>query len=153
MKLYLVPHAEALAKEENPDRPLSDKGRAEAGRMAAFLSSASISAAHVVHSGKARARETAVILAAPLGVDVSEAGFDLSPNGSTDGLAEAASGSTKDLMVVGHLPFMARAVSRLVGGGEEAAVVSFEPGSVACLEREDAGWTLAWMVRPELLGE
>ncbi len=56
------------------------------------------------------------------------------------------------LGVVGHLPFMGRLVARLTAGAEDAEIAAFRPGSVACLERaEDGGWTLAWMLRPELL--
>ncbi len=66
-------------------------------------------------------------------------------------------------MVVGHLPFMGRLVSHLVAGSEDADVVAFQPGTVACLERADGedaedgedgegDWAVAWMVWPGLLG-
>ena len=55
-------------------------------------------------------------------------------------------------MLVGHLPFMAGLVSRLVAGREDAGLVAFEPGSVVCLQRTDEhAWTIAWMLRPRLL--
>ncbi|MBL4614083.1 MAG: hypothetical protein JKY27_04320 [Magnetovibrio sp.] len=37
MKLYLVQHAKALSKEENPRRTLSQEGLNDAIKMAAFL--------------------------------------------------------------------------------------------------------------------
>lgn len=37
MRLYLVQHGEALRKEENPERPLSDRGQETVRRVAAFL--------------------------------------------------------------------------------------------------------------------
>lgn len=65
---------------------------------------------------------------------------------------EQARGWTQDTLVAGHLPFMNRAAALLLAGREDPPVVSFQPGSVACLERDASGrWTLAWMLRPELL--
>ena len=37
MHLYLVQHGLAQPKDENPERPLSDRGRTDVGRMASFL--------------------------------------------------------------------------------------------------------------------
>ncbi len=155
MKLYLVQHAEAVPAEDNPDRPLSDKGRSDVRRVASFLAR-SVHVGRIVHSPKMRARDTAVLLAQVLGPGgvVEEAASGLAPNDATDALAGAIAGWSEDAMVVGHLPFMDRLASRLVAGSEEANVAAFQPGTVACLERADdgGGWALAWMVRPELLG-
>ncbi|MFQ6047560.1 MAG: histidine phosphatase family protein, partial [Gemmatimonadales bacterium] len=64
MRLYLMQHGEAKSKEENPDRPLTDGGRAEVEAVARLLSDRQL-VPHVAafHSGKTRARETAEILA------------------------------------------------------------------------------------------
>jgi len=153
MKLYLVQHGDTLPKETDPERPLSDKGRADVARMAAFLAPA-VRVAHVLHSGRTRARDTAALLAAALGPGGAiEEMAGVGPTDPTDALADAATGWSEDVMVVGHLPFMGRLVSRLVAGSEDAGVVAFAPGSVVCLERADGAWTVAWMVRPALLGE
>ncbi len=154
MRVYLVQHAEAVPAEENPDRPLSEKGRNDVQRVASFLAR-SVHVGRIVHSPKARARDTAVLLAQVLGPGgvVEEAVSGLAPDDATDGLAEAIAGWSEDVIVVGHLPFMGRLASRLAAGSEEANVAAFQPGTVVCLERaDDGGWTLAWMVRPELLG-
>jgi phosphohistidine phosphatase len=67
-------------------------------------------------------------------------------------VAEEAASWSQDTMLVGHLPFMGKLASWLLSGTEQADAVSFRPGSVACLERGAEGsWTLAWMIRPELL--
>jgi phosphohistidine phosphatase SixA len=56
-------------------------------------------------------------------------------------------------MVVSHRPLLDKLVSRLVTGSKEPALVTFVPGAALCLERgESERWTMAWMVRPELLG-
>lgn len=153
MRLYLVQHGEALTKDVDPERPLSEGGRRDVGRTAAFLGTAGVRVAVVAHSGKARALETAEILAAAVapGSDVA-ARSGIAPKDPAETVAREAEGWVEDGMLVGHQPFMGRLVSLLVTGSEDAGAVAFQPGSVACLERGDAGqWTLAWMLRPELL--
>jgi phosphohistidine phosphatase len=153
MQLYLVQHGEALAEGVDPARPLSASGRADVARMAAFLAAAGVRAGRVMHSGKRRAEQTAEILAAAVAPDTAPAAHaGLSPNDPPDGVAREAAAWSYPIMLVGHLPFMARLASRLVAGGEDAGVVAFQPGSVVCLERTDQHrWTIAWMVRRELL--
>ncbi len=164
MRVYLVQHAEAVPADENPDRPLSEKGRNDARRVASFLAR-SVRVGRVIHSPKTRARDTAVLLAQALGPGgvVEEAASGLAPDDSVEVAADVIAGWPEDTMVVGHLPFMGRLAAYLVAGSEDADVVAFQPGTVACLERADgedaedgkdgAGdWAVAWMVRPGLLG-
>ena len=153
MRLYLVQHGEALAREVDPDRPLSEKGRTEVGRMAAMLAG-HVSVTQVLHSGKTRARQTAELLAVKLadGAPVEQM-EGLAPDDPVAPVAQQFLGEKADTLVVGHLPFMARLVTRLISGSEDPAVVSFRPGSVACLEPADGvSWRLQWMLRPDLLG-
>lgn len=157
MKLYLVQHGEAVAKHENPDRPLTEKGRKDVQRMAAFLARSGVRVARVIHSGRTRARETAVLLAQIIGPGrvVEEAESGLAPDDSTDELAAAVARLGENLMVVGHQPSMGRMVARLVAGRDDPDLLAFEPGAVACLERRpgDGGWVVDWMVGPRLLGQ
>jgi phosphohistidine phosphatase len=153
MRLFLVQHGEALAKEVDPERPLSEQGRSDVARIADFLKRAGIRVARVAHSGKTRAEQTAELLAAAVapGSDTeSRSGID--PMDPIEAVAEEAATWSQDAMLVGHLPFMGRLASRLLSQGARADAVAFRPGSVACLERGAEGnWTLAWMIRPELL--
>ncbi len=155
MALYLAQHGEALSKADNPERPLSDKGRDDAERMASFLARSGVRVDRVYHSGKARARDTAMLLSQTLGPGgvVEEISPGLAPNDATDNLHTLAERWDDDVMVVGHLPFMGRMVSHLVGGSPDSETVSFEPGTVVSLEKnEDGAWAINWMVRPSLLG-
>ncbi len=153
MKVYLTQHGEALAKESDPERPLSDKGRADVASLAQHLRASGVSVARVWHSGKTRARQTAELLAANIGkAAVVEAMEGLGPKDSGDELLRSLESMSDDLLVAGHQPFMGRCVTRLLTGREERPLVDFRPGSVACLERDQGGgWTLQWMLRPELL--
>ena len=82
--VILVRHGEALSKQEDPARPLSDRGRNRAETTARWLASIGLPVGEIRHSGKARARETAEIVAAALdaGERVREA-EGLAPNDDT----------------------------------------------------------------------
>jgi len=149
MKLYLAQHGEALTKEEHTERPLSDKGRIDVGRVAWHLAMLGLEVAEVQHSGKTRARESAEILAASLGAVCGDRN-GLGPNDPVAAVAEASAEWQEDRLLVGHLPFMGRLTDHLVGGGEDLDLLAFSPGCLACLEREDAGsWRIEWMLNPD----
>jgi phosphohistidine phosphatase len=155
MRLYLVQHGEALPKEEDPERPLSERGRSDVAMTASFLRQAGIQVTRVAHSGKTRARQTAELLAAVVapGGD-AEGRSGIGPMDPIEPLAEEVASWSQDTMLVGHLPFMGRLASWLLWQGEHPESVGFRPGSVVCLEREaERGWALAWMIRPELLAD
>ena len=106
----------------------------------------------ILHSGKARAEQTAGLLAASVGIeDHIQVAGGIGPLDPVDAFARALSDWTEDTLVVGHLPFMGKLVSYLIVGNDASSVVAFVPGTVVCLERGDeANWSIAWMVRPGL---
>src|SRR6188508_1633395 len=76
MLLHLVRHADAGDPEAwtGPDaaRPLSDKGRAQADRLGAFLAAHDFKADAAIASPKLRAVQTAEIVAGHLGIAVTQ---------------------------------------------------------------------------------
>jgi phosphohistidine phosphatase len=154
MKLYLVQHGQAKAKDEDPHRPLTPRGREDVEKVAAFLKPLRLGVRTVRHSGKTRAAQTAEILAAAMAVEEGVVQQDgLAPNDSVAPTAQMLSGMTDDLMIVGHMPFMAKLAATLLTGDEAAGCVAFQQGGVVCLERSgEAAWQVAWMIVPELLG-
>jgi phosphohistidine phosphatase len=155
MRLYLVQHGDSLPKDVNPDRPLSDQGRHDVERLAAFLAKRRLRVSRLYHSGKTRAEQTAELLGWAVDREgQAEARDGLAPNDPTEPVAQEAADWQDDAMIVGHLPFVDRLASRLVAGREDAGVAFFVPGTAVCLEQaEEGGWGVAWMVRPELLPE
>lgn len=154
MRLYLVQHGAAQAKERDVERPLSEHGRADVERLAAVLALREVRADRVLHSGKARAEQTAVLLAEALTDDGRcEAEPGLLPNDPVEAVATETERWNDDVVLVGHLPFMTRLAALLVVGRENADIVAFRPGTMLCLERAEDSWSIAWMLRPELLGE
>jgi phosphohistidine phosphatase len=154
MKIYLVQHGEAVAKEVDPERPLTDQGTTDVQRIAGALKHAGVEVKRVVHSGKLRARQTAEILAIEIAPGMQLETSDLiRPNDNPAAFDLQINGGNLDTMVVGHLPFMAKLVSHLVAGDDSQAVVAYQPGSVVCLELiGNDSWQINWMLRPELWG-
>ncbi|MCW3975868.1 MAG: histidine phosphatase family protein, partial [Candidatus Bathyarchaeota archaeon] len=59
MKLYLVQHAGAKKEEEDPVRPLSEKGWRDIDKILNFLKGKGIGVSKIFHSEKLRAKQTA----------------------------------------------------------------------------------------------
>ncbi|MDA0998290.1 MAG: phosphohistidine phosphatase SixA [Proteobacteria bacterium] len=156
MRVYIVRHGNAVDAEQNPTRPLSERGRRDVQRMASFLGRAQVRVVRVVHSGKTRAAQTALLLAEVLGPGklVEEMSLGLNPGDEPEPAAKAIQGWTGDSMLVGHLPHLGRLVAYMTAGDDEKQIVDFATGAVACLERGDNGngWRLRWMMEPKLLG-
>ncbi len=154
MDLYLMQHGEATTEAENPDRPLTDAGRAAVQRVAARARTSRVQVSHCVHSGKLRAEQTAQLLAIGLGAEiVVEARAGLAPNDPVAPVAEWIRSLTGHdaLVLVGHLPFLDKLASLLVAGKEEAQVLRFQMGGLVKLEPEDDdGFSVAWALTPEL---
>ncbi|MDI6852759.1 MAG: phosphohistidine phosphatase SixA [Deltaproteobacteria bacterium] len=153
MFLYLVQHAEAKSKEEDPGRDLTDKGRADIGKVAGFLGKLDLRVGRVVHSGKARAKTTAEILAEAVkpsqGITETEG---LAPLDDPGIWAEKVAKMTENAMLVGHLPHLARLAGLLLCQDREKAPVNFKMGGVVCLSRSEPGqWGLEWMLIPEIM--
>jgi len=153
MRFYLVQHGDAVPKDVDPDRPLSDKGRADIKRLAKWLLSQNIQVAQILHSGKSRAKQTAEILRPLLETpgQVFE-GQGLAPNDSPEAFLRQLRNSKKDMLIAGHMPFMSRIVSQALTGAPDLKLVEFLPGSVAGIERSDrTTWHLFMFARPEFL--
>ena len=152
MKLYLVQHGQAKAKEDDPERPLTDQGRRDVERVAALLKPLDLTVSAVWHSGKTRADQTAQLLATAIQADEGVVQRDgLAPKDPVGPVVKALADRQADLMIVGHMPFMAKLASALLAGDRKAAIVTFQQGGICCLQRDDAGWHVAWMVVPAVL--
>lgn len=153
MRLYIVQHGDALPKDINPDRPLSDRGRADIQRLTEWLSSRNFHVEQILHSGKARAKETAEMLRPLLeSRDEIHASDGLAPNDSPEAFLMQVRRSRKDTLVASHMPFVARTVSQALTGETDQQLVEFVPGSVAGIESSDGvSWRLFMFVRPEFL--
>jgi phosphohistidine phosphatase len=149
---YLVRHGTAASGPDDRTRPLTPAGRAEVLATARALASRGVEVAEIRHSGLARARETANILGETLtparGI---HAAANLAPEGDPDAAAAELELTAEPLMLVGHLPHLARLAAALVGGAALERI-AFAPATAVGLERRPDGWTLAQVVPPRAGG-
>ncbi len=148
MKVYLVQHAKPKPEEEDPQKPLSEQGRADAQKVAEFAKNIKVN--KIQHSGKLRAQQTAEILGNSLSVVVVKAD-SLEPMADTQIWANRLEEQSEDVMLVGHLPHLVKLASQLLTQNQEKPVISFKQGGIVCLEKTERGWQVAWMVTPDLL--
>jgi phosphohistidine phosphatase len=153
MRIYLVQHGEAKSEQEDPRRTLTDKGIRTLQKVTDFLRPLTLAVDTVWHSGKARAQQTAELLAEALGAQAPVVAREgLGPKDPVAATKEALEHAGGDVMIVGHLPFLGKLVALLVTNREELEIVEFQYGSVVCLERRVGGnWKVGWMITPGLL--
>lgn len=153
MRFYLVQHGDAVSKDIDPDRPLSDKGRLDVKKLQVFLSGHGVVVSQIWHSGKTRARETAELLRPLLSASSEIHRRDgLAPNDAPQAFIEELHGIDEDILVASHMPFVSRTVSQALAGSADRALIDFVPGSIAGIARHDDGsWRLFMFVRPENL--
>jgi len=153
MKLYLIQHGEAKPATEDPQRPLTVRGEEEVRRISKAAKALDIHPSIVFHSGKLRAKQTADIVAGLLNIpDLSVQAVDgLNPNDDVPAWAERISQETRDLMMVGHLPFLEKLTSLVLCGDENARLVLFRYGAIVHLDqKEDKKWAVRWILTPEM---
>jgi len=154
--LHLLRHADAgePAAWEGDDalRPLSDKGRRQAERLASLLSRSKRPPGAIITSPKARAEQTARIVADALGLEIR---FDERLAGPMDLEVLAAiledAGAPEAPALVGHDPDFSDLASELTG-----APLALQKGSLARIDLpagpSAAGGLLRWLVPPDFLG-
>jgi phosphohistidine phosphatase len=149
----LVQHGEAKPETKDPQRPLTDRGHEEVRRVARYAAAVGVRVAEIRHSGKLRARQTAEILAEhlkpPKGVHVMEG---LEPNADPGKTRADLEQAGDGVMLVGHLPHLARLASSLLVGDPGREIVRFRNGAIVCLVRAEGGWLVRWILTPELAG-
>ena len=153
MKLYLVQHAEACSKDSNPDRPLTEKGKTDANRMAVFLRQANVRVDRVIHSGKLRAQQTTDRMMNAIAKDCSaEVAQGIGPNDDPAPVLQQALTWKQDTLIISHMPFLGRLVTQLLMRDNKSFSIEFTPGTIVCLQRtEDYRWVIDWVIKPELL--
>jgi len=152
MHLYLVQHAEAKKKEEDPLRMLTDKGTQDIKKVASYVAKLNLKVSNIYHSGKTRALQTAQILHESLNTSAGILQTDgLSPKDEPGVWAERLSSVKDNFIIVGHLPHLSKLASLLVAGDERKDIVNVQIASIVCLRRFDDGhWAIDWMMTPEI---
>jgi phosphohistidine phosphatase len=153
MFLYLVQHGEALGKDVDRSRSLSEKGVGDVKKMASFSRDLKISPHQIVHSGKMRALQTAQLLEDRVTSDRVVLESDgLSPMDDPEMWFGRLSKMNEDIMIVGHLPYLDKLASLLLCRDKEKNIINFEMGSILCLKRlEEFNWNVEWFIKPGMI--
>ena len=151
--IYLVQHGEPKSKEEDPNRPLTEKGKKDVAKTATvFKAAVNDPIATIFHSGKARSLETATILCSILESSAPTKAEGLAPMDDPQDWARKLSESQSPIMVVGHLPHLEKLASLLVVGKESPAIVRFEMGGVVAFKQDNEGaWRITGMTMPSTI--
>lgn len=130
-------------------RPLSGPGRAAVSRVAADAAARGARPELVWHSGKLRARQTADLFwraCNPLAAFSAVRG--LQPDDPPSWMRDQLAGQTRSVMLVGHMPHLARLLHLLRGDPRETPPDFPLHGCVA-LERDGEGWKEIWRLESD----
>ncbi len=148
MKLYLVRHGEALSSDT-----LTPVGIEETESVAKHLKECGgIEIDEILHSAKTRAKQTAKILGKRLAPDVTLIEREgMKPMDSIESILEEIHTFDRNVMLVGHLPFMERLLTTLLFYEERPSPVTFCGSCIVCLEGENNNWMISWIFSPTLV--
>jgi phosphohistidine phosphatase len=152
MALYLIQHGKSLPKDQDPKKGLSEEGIAETERIAGVAKGYGVQVSNINHSGKTRARQTAEIFATAL--EPHGGIHEVSGLNPLDDVVAPADtlDSTKNIMLVGHLPFMERLTSYLITGSTQKPVFKFQNSGIVCLDKDPVAesWVIKWALMPNI---
>ena len=146
--VYLVQHGQAKPEDEDPERPLTDRGVEEVTGVAHWaIDSFGVRPQCIVHSGKTRARQTAEIWGRMLDIDVEERD-GLAPNDDPGTWTARLAAETREVMLVGHLPHLAKLAGLLLTGDLNHPLIGFHEGGVVAIGATDEGWLVRLVLPP-----
>jgi phosphohistidine phosphatase len=157
LELYLLRHADAGDPDgwqgDDADRPLSEKGRHQAGSLGRFLAARGVSVDSILSSPKSRAMETAQLVADSVNATVT-ADDRLGERLDVDGLAGVIEDAgVRRLLVVGHDPDFSDLCATLTG----AAYLPLKKGALARLDLslplQPAAGILRWLLPPGVVAK
>ena len=149
-RLFLIRHAKAEPASGHNDyeRALTDRGRADARRIATVLGARDMLPETLIHSGALRAMQTAEILASqwPRRVELQEElGLYDANQSMLFARTRALSDQVESVAFVGHNPGVGDLATALAGYGAAPELrrmtAKFPTGSVAVIDFEIAAWT------------
>lgn len=152
MPIYLVQHGKNISKEEDPDPGLSKQGIQDTKRIAEVASNYNIHVDSIVYSVKRRAGQTAEIFASSL--HPSDGIHEIAGLKPMDDVAQFAETihNKKNLMIVGHLPFLSKLTSYLIFDSTTPTVFKFQNSGIVCLNQnsEQDSWVINWTLMPDI---
>lgn len=125
IQIFLMRHGDALPSHQDPQRPLSPFGEEQAQKIHGLLAEASFQPQRLLHSPKARARQTARAIAAafrePLPPEETAGLLPEDPVSPWIHRLEESPGT----LLVGHNPFLSELATRLTGSPQGLSTATF----------------------------
>ncbi|MEX0601108.1 MAG: histidine phosphatase family protein [Rhodothermales bacterium] len=159
--LVFFRHAESdrhAASGLDHDRPISERGRRDAGRMGTFLASVGPLPDRILSSSAVRARSTLLIAMeegawGEIPVSVTDVLYEASVQDVLE-LVQGQSDALDRLLLAGHEPTWSNIIGRLVG----QAHIRVSTGTMACIDLDIPSWkvtafghgSLRWLVPPKV---
>jgi len=144
VKCYIVQHGQATSKEENPVRPLSEQGIYDIQCLSRILQQKHIQPAHIFHSDKERAIQTATIIADILGLSDNLKQIEgIAPMDDAHEFALKIKPFADDVLLISHMPFVQRLCDELLGD-KRSRDMEFVPGKCVCFEIDRGRAELLW---------
>ncbi len=152
-KVILVRHGQSTSTLENPERPLAISGRQHAEQMASWLAGCGYEVEEIVHSCLLRARQTAKIFGARLGMHAALVRelTGLTPNDDPGPIALSLETDRRSIMIVSHLPFLNHLASLMLVGDPERIQLQFSDAGVVILARVNGGWRIEAVVGHQMI--
>ncbi len=149
MDFFLVRHGDARSSSEDPRRPLSPRGLEEVETVAR-AAAGRIAVSAIFHSDKLRARQTAEIFGRFVSAENGVRQITgLAPEDDPWIVKAELESAAAPLMLVGHLPHLARLASLLLTGQSERQTVDFSTATIVCLSWERGAWSISWSISPD----
>ena len=128
-------------------RPLSSVGLAVAARVATLVAGRGVVPEVIWHSGKLRARQTAeAYWKACNPFSSMSAVRGLLPDDPPVWIRDRLTGETRTIVVVGHMPHLARLLALLARGVDDGTRDPFPLHGCVALDAESDGWRELWRV-------
>lgn len=153
MRLLLIRHGSAEMNTNDDARRLTKFGRSEAAHIAEWVNTLYFNHPTIWHSEKIRAQETAAIILEGTGWNSELREMPgLRPSSPVEPMVACIDAEDKDLVIVGHMPFMPAMASELITKGQVESYWNFETCAALCLERIGVGtWAVCGFTMPSQL--
>lgn len=150
MRMVLVRHGDALPRDQDPQRGLSPLGRQQAASVGARLAGLGVAVARILHSGKARARQTAEEIASGLpDAPAPEQAEGLRPNDPVEPVVRQILAADQAWLIVSHLPFV-QYLTAVLMTHKDQSLPDFSTGTAVVLERDElnGSFRIAHIIQP-----
>lgn len=149
MYLYLIQHARSKPVTEDPERGISSIGKKETLEICRYIKTEDIKTDEIWVSSKKRSQETADLITMNTSLEnmIYEKDF-LNPDDPVETAAKFINHRKKNIMIVGHLPFLSKLSSFLLTGSVNFQIIKYRNSGIVTLAYENDIWSVISIINP-----